>query len=173
VLVSTLRQHFTAPLSRRGASAAVTKPYYLSAAPQCPFPDASNPMAMLKQCDFVFVQFYNNPICELGSAGFAPSVRQWSAALGKSQNTQNAGNDSTSSNDTGDRRRRGRRNASAGGSVDTRFYIGAPAFAAAGQTAYAKIGESSFFSCYRQFEGVASQAREGECWEMIADGMQE
>ena len=62
-------------------SSATARKYYLSSAPQCPFPDASNPTDMLLTLDFVFVQFYNNPSCEIGSAGFETSVGQWSSAL--------------------------------------------------------------------------------------------
>ncbi|TVY22302.1 Endochitinase [Lachnellula hyalina] len=71
----TLRAHFS--------SSSTIKSYYLSSAPQCPFPDQSNPVDLLLQCDFVWVQFYNNPSCELGSPGFEASVRQWSDALSK------------------------------------------------------------------------------------------
>jgi chitinase len=58
-----------------------TKKYYLSAAPQCPRPDASIPIPAMALCDFVFVQFYNNPSCELSSAGFADSFAAWSDDL--------------------------------------------------------------------------------------------
>ncbi|KAI4838682.1 glycoside hydrolase, partial [Aureobasidium sp. EXF-8845] len=58
-----------------------TKKYYLSAAPQCPRPDASIPISAMALCDFVFVQFYNNPSCELSSAGFADSFAAWSDDL--------------------------------------------------------------------------------------------
>ncbi|TVY49745.1 Endochitinase, partial [Lachnellula occidentalis] len=74
-LARTLRTHFS--------SSSSTKTYYLSAAPQCPFPDRSNPTDLLLLCDFVWVQFYNNPSCEIGSLGFAASVKQWSDALSK------------------------------------------------------------------------------------------
>jgi chitinase len=57
------------------------KQYYLSAAPQCPRPDASIPISAMALCDFVFVQFYNNPSCELSSAGFADSIAAWSDEL--------------------------------------------------------------------------------------------
>ena len=57
------------------------KKYYLSAAPQCPRPDASIPVSAMALCDFVFVQFYNNPSCELSSAGFADSFAGWSDEL--------------------------------------------------------------------------------------------
>jgi len=57
------------------------KKYYLSAAPQCPRPDVSIPATAMALCDFVFVQFYNNPSCELSSAGFADSFAGWSDEL--------------------------------------------------------------------------------------------
>jgi chitinase len=71
-LALNLRAHF---------SSSAKKTYYLSSAPQCPLPDASNPLPMLLLCDFVWVQFYNNPSCEIGSSGFEASVKQWSTAL--------------------------------------------------------------------------------------------
>ena len=58
-----------------------TKTYYLSAAPQCPIPDASIPLGAMAQADFVWVQFYNNPACNLDSAGFQASFAAWSANL--------------------------------------------------------------------------------------------
>lgn len=42
-LATTLRSHF----------ASAEKTYYLSSAPQCPFPDASDPLPLLLLCDFV------------------------------------------------------------------------------------------------------------------------
>lgn len=57
------------------------KKFYLSAAPQCPRPDASIPVSAMALCDFVFVQFYNNPSCELSSSGFADSFAGWSDEL--------------------------------------------------------------------------------------------
>lgn len=60
-----------------------SKTYYLSAAPQCPIPDESIPLGALLQADFVFVQFYNNPGCNLDSAGFQESFRRWSSLLGE------------------------------------------------------------------------------------------
>jgi len=48
--------------------------YYISAAPQCPRPDASIPEVLMKTADFVWVQFYNNPSCDLDSGlGFLES----------------------------------------------------------------------------------------------------
>ncbi|GAB7341788.1 hypothetical protein MBLNU457_g0118t1 [Dothideomycetes sp. NU457] len=64
-----------------------SKPYYLSAAPQCPYPDASIPLAALAQTDFVFVQFYNNPQCDLSGDGFGASFGTWSADLAQLSNT--------------------------------------------------------------------------------------
>jgi len=104
VLASTLRTHFDTDTS---------KAYYLSSAPQCPFPDASNPSSLLLLCDFVWVQFYNNPLCEIGSSGFTASVNQWSAALEASTLA-----------------------------AKPRLYVGAPAFSAAGATAYENIGDA-------------------------------
>ena len=116
-LASTLRTHFTSDKS---------KTYYLSSAPQCPLPDMSNPSALLLLCDFVWVQFYNNPPCEIGSAGFAASIKQWSSALAASSAT-----------------------------TKPRLYIGAPAFSAAGSTAYQKIGNAEGMSgVARSVEGM-------------------
>jgi chitinase len=94
-------------------SAATSKPYYISSAPQCPFPDASNPERLLLNCDFVWVQFYNNDPCQIGSAGFSASVEQWSSFL--SQSTM---------------------------AVQPRLYVGVPAYSLAGPAAYAAIGNA-------------------------------
>ncbi|PVH80767.1 glycoside hydrolase family 18 protein [Cadophora sp. DSE1049] len=103
-LATTLRSHYATNTAKN---------YYLSSAPQCPFPDASTPLDLLLLCDFVWVQFYNNPPCEIGSNGFAASVDQWSSALEASTLA-----------------------------VKPRLYIGAPAFAEAGPSAYANIGSA-------------------------------
>ena len=87
------------------------KSYYLSSAPQCPFPDASIPLTMILLCDFVFVQFYNNVPCEIGSPSFNASVQQWSSAIEASTL-----------------------------SPKPRLYVGAPSWSAAGATAYQHIG---------------------------------
>ncbi|KAI4999833.1 hypothetical protein ZWY2020_004422 [Hordeum vulgare] len=59
--------------------------YTLTAAPQCPFPDASLAAALgTGLFDRVWVQFYNNPPCQFahGDAGALQSAwRQWTAAL--------------------------------------------------------------------------------------------
>ncbi|KAL8823640.1 MAG: hypothetical protein Q9191_005672 [Dirinaria sp. TL-2023a] len=57
------------------------KKYYISAAPQCPRPDASIPLAAMQSMDFVFVQFYNNGDCNVGQPGFADSFKAWSQDL--------------------------------------------------------------------------------------------
>jgi chitinase len=59
--------------------------FYLSAAPQCPNPDASDPTTLLLLCDFVWVQFYNNPPCSIGTLGFAASLQSWSSTLSPSK----------------------------------------------------------------------------------------
>lgn len=122
-LAFALRKHFLS---------SPHKSYYLSAAPQCPCPDASLPAAMLVQCDFVWVQFYNNPSCELGSSGFDASVRQWSSVL------MQAGPPALAVTGPGLGEKRAA-SLNMGGSP--RLYIGAPAFKEAGATAYASIGE--------------------------------
>ena len=60
-----------------------SKPYYLSAAPQCPRPDASIPVSLLLQdLDFVWPQFYHNPSCNLNAGqGFLNSLTAWSNDL--------------------------------------------------------------------------------------------
>ncbi|KAI0845219.1 glycoside hydrolase family 18 protein [Daldinia vernicosa] len=51
------------------ANAAGNRKFYLSAAPQCPFPDMNNLALMQGDAavafDFVMVQFYNNPKCDI------------------------------------------------------------------------------------------------------------
>ncbi|RPA95713.1 glycoside hydrolase [Choiromyces venosus 120613-1] len=67
-LISTLRAHF-----KTG-----TKKYYMSAAPQCPQPDASVGQAVYL-VDYLFIQHYNNPACQLG--GFVNSFKAWSVDI--------------------------------------------------------------------------------------------
>lgn len=61
--------------------------YYLSTTPQCPISDASIPLGAMMQADFVFVQFYNNPSCNLDSDGFQGSFEAWSNLLGANSTT--------------------------------------------------------------------------------------
>lgn len=60
-----------------------SRTYYISAAPQCPRPDASIPLDAMQTMDFVFVQFYNNAAanCDVGQPGFLDSLKAWSADL--------------------------------------------------------------------------------------------
>ncbi|KAI9110332.1 hypothetical protein K1719_018774 [Acacia pycnantha] len=66
-----------------------TQKVYLSAAPQCPFPDAHLGSALEKGLfDYVWVQFYNNPPCEYSEAntnGFFNTWNQWTTSLNKSK----------------------------------------------------------------------------------------
>jgi len=36
---------------------------------------------MLLQCDFVWVQFFNNPACQIGAPGFNDSIVSWAKNL--------------------------------------------------------------------------------------------
>jgi len=58
-----------------------SKQYFISGAPQCVRPDASIPLDAMLAMDFVFVQFYNNPGCNIGGPGFADSLGAWSQDL--------------------------------------------------------------------------------------------
>ncbi|KAI1175072.1 glycoside hydrolase superfamily [Nemania sp. FL0916] len=65
-----------------------SRKFYLSAAPQCPFPDASlGPVLqgdMATVLDFAFIQFYNNPPCEVRTPdSFMKSLEQWDAEWAK------------------------------------------------------------------------------------------
>lgn len=64
-----------------------SRKYYISAAPQCPRPDASIPLDAMQSMDFIFVQFYNNPPCGLGSPGFIESFQAWSKDISGSGRT--------------------------------------------------------------------------------------
>lgn len=74
-LVSALLVHFSMDGSRK---------FYLSAAPQCIYPDVSNPISMLQKLDFVWVQFYNNSSCNIGGLGFLTFLQRWSSDLNSS-----------------------------------------------------------------------------------------
>ena len=68
---------------RSTMNADTSKTYYISAAPQCPRPDASIPLDAMQTMDFVFVQFYNNGQsgCDVGQPGFVDSFKAWSQDL--------------------------------------------------------------------------------------------
>ncbi|PON96934.1 Endo-beta-N-acetylglucosaminidase [Trema orientale] len=61
------------------------KKVYLTAAPQCPFPDASIGNALKTGLfDYVWVQFYNNPPCQYTTGGLAnleDAWKQWTSAI--------------------------------------------------------------------------------------------
>ncbi|KAL7918104.1 glycoside hydrolase family 18 protein [Trichoderma austrokoningii] len=59
-----------------------SKRYYLTAAPQCPFPDASEPLNVCQLLDYVWVQFYNNDDCNVGQSDFNSAVKNWSKSIG-------------------------------------------------------------------------------------------
>jgi chitinase len=58
-----------------------SKKYYMTAAPQCPYPDASVPLDICKQLDYVWVQFYNNGDCNIAKSDFNSSVKNWSSGI--------------------------------------------------------------------------------------------
>ncbi|CRG92663.1 hypothetical protein PISL3812_09727 [Talaromyces islandicus] len=72
-LASQLRSNFAQDSSKK---------YYLTAAPQCPYPDQSVPLDVCKQLDYVWVQFYNNGDCNVGQSGFNAAVQNWSDGIG-------------------------------------------------------------------------------------------
>ncbi|KAL7941985.1 hypothetical protein V8C42DRAFT_164867 [Trichoderma barbatum] len=59
-----------------------SKKYYLTAAPQCPFPDASQPLNVCQLADYIWVQFYNNGNCNIAQSGFNNAVKNWSKSIG-------------------------------------------------------------------------------------------
>ncbi|GLJ21046.1 hypothetical protein SUGI_0384490 [Cryptomeria japonica] len=60
-------------LSSRGG-----KKVFLSATPQCPYPDASMGNALQTGLfDYVWIQFYNNPPCEYGKGDASNLVSSW------------------------------------------------------------------------------------------------
>ncbi len=74
-MIKQLRSHFS------GAG----KTYYISSAPQCPFPDASLHEVLDYYMDMVFIQFYNNPPCNANNpSGF--NFETWQNWVGTSGN---------------------------------------------------------------------------------------
>jgi hypothetical protein len=65
---------------------------------------------MLLQCDFVWVQFFNNPACQIGAPGFNDSLVSWAKNLNASTLTPKP-----------------------------RFFVGAPSWSAAAPLAYEGI----------------------------------
>ncbi|KAF0917862.1 hypothetical protein E2562_021517 [Oryza meyeriana var. granulata] len=69
----------------KGATATWGKTYLLTAAPQCPYPDASLAAALgTGLFDHVWVQFYNNPPCQYAPGdvtALQSAWKQWTAGL--------------------------------------------------------------------------------------------
>ncbi|KAL2332380.1 hypothetical protein Fmac_019961 [Flemingia macrophylla] len=69
---------YTANLTRYIKSHSSTRKIYLSAAPQCPFPDANLGSALdTGLFDYVWVQFYNNPPCDYTQENFNNFLKAW------------------------------------------------------------------------------------------------
>jgi chitinase len=122
-----------------------SKPYYLSAAPQCPRPDTSILVPeLLDVIDFFGVQFYNNAACQLNAGqGFLESLQAWSDDLlggNDPSKRSRAGMRRDSLNGRVPRQRRLRSKRSTGSSFTNinngftapRLLIGTPAFGGAG-----------------------------------------
>ena len=63
-------------------SAQGAKKVYLTAAPQCPYPDASlGPALQTKLFDDVWVQFYNNPQCEYQAGDLLGAWKTWTSSV--------------------------------------------------------------------------------------------
>ncbi|KAK8916591.1 Acidic endochitinase [Platanthera zijinensis] len=59
------------------------KKVYLTAAPQCPFPDAWDGKALATGLfDFVWIQFYNNPGCEYSGGDATSLTNAWNQWIG-------------------------------------------------------------------------------------------
>ncbi|XP_075644308.1 acidic endochitinase-like [Castanea sativa] len=58
------------------------KKVYLTAAPQCPFPDACMGVALKTGLfDYVWVQFFNNPTCQYSSGNLVKYWNQWTTSI--------------------------------------------------------------------------------------------
>lgn len=65
------------------------KKVYLTAAPQCPFPDAWLGNAVKTGLfDYVWVQFYNNPPCQYSSTDIANLENAWKQWIADIPNTK-------------------------------------------------------------------------------------
>lgn len=65
-----------------------SKEYYISAAPQCPYPDASvGDLLSNADVDFVFIQFYNN-YCSLGSSFNFDTWQDYASNTSPNKNTK-------------------------------------------------------------------------------------
>ncbi|XP_010915157.1 acidic endochitinase [Elaeis guineensis] len=82
-------QHWDELANYLSGYSAQGKKVYLTAAPQCPYPDAWMGGALnTGRFDYVWVQFYNNPPCQY-SSGDASNLKsawnQWTSSLSKAQ----------------------------------------------------------------------------------------
>ncbi|KAM3458360.1 hypothetical protein MY3296_000566 [Beauveria thailandica] len=75
-----MTKRFRANMAKGGS-----KKYYMTAAPQCPFPDQSEPLAVCELLDYVWVQFYNNGNCNIAQPGFNAAVKDWSKGIGRAK----------------------------------------------------------------------------------------
>lgn len=75
---------------------------------------------MRTSIDFVFVQFYNNPSCNLNSPGFLAALQAWSDDLSATNLSSSSSSSSSGFIDIGN------------GVTSPRLYVGAPSFPAAG-----------------------------------------
>ncbi|KAM3528506.1 hypothetical protein MY4038_005857 [Beauveria bassiana] len=75
-----MTKRFRANMAKGGS-----KKYYMTAAPQCPFPDQSEPLAVCELLDYVWVQFYNNGSCNIAQPGFNAAVKNWSKGIGSAK----------------------------------------------------------------------------------------
>lgn len=114
-----------------------SKRYYISAAPQCPRPEESIPLAAMRMVDFVHVQFYNNPGCNLGTEGFWESVTAWSQDLAVAGNSRSS---------------RVWAEGNGFGSRGPLMFIGAPAWAGGAGSGY--VGPSVFEGLMRRVKGL-------------------
>lgn len=72
---------FVTALRQNMVSYGPRRQFFITASPQCPRPDASIALSAMWLMDYIFVQFYNNPACNVGSSGFGESLRAWSNDL--------------------------------------------------------------------------------------------
>ncbi|WRX11031.1 Glycoside hydrolase family 18 [Theobroma cacao] len=77
--------HYAALARRLTELSQVGKKVYLTAAPQCPFPDQwLNGALQTGLFDYVWVQFYNNPPCQFSSSNpgaFKDSWNKWTSSI--------------------------------------------------------------------------------------------
>jgi len=76
--IQTGESSFLVNLSLQLSSYSQTRKVYLSAAPQCPFPDATLGSVLATDLfDYVWIQFFNNPSCEYTQNNFDNFLKAW------------------------------------------------------------------------------------------------